>query len=361
MVDKEDVLFVGLGQSAVAWYRCYLPASAMDADHVGLHGDPPNVRWATGLVRVPGEEIKQSTIPNFADYKVVVLQQPKGRGWAEIIRALRDRGVRVIYEVDDYIHGIHKQQDHDFREGFGKKDLPEWELCMRMSDALVASTEYIARRYRKFNRRTFVCENAIDLKRYAVTRPERSTVNIGWSGATGHTLSMAPWLSAVARAMHRHDNVCFVSIGQDFATAVESAAPDGRFAGRTITVPFAAVEQYPAAMTLMDIALGPARHTQFYAGKSDLRWLEAGALGIPIIADPFVYGKIRDGYDGFHWAPQVDKGADAYMDELLDDLIDDEALRTDVGGNARRLVQEQRSFPTAVDQWREVFEEVVNG
>lgn len=359
MIDKEDILFVGLGQSAVAWYRCYLPAMAMDADHVGLYGEPPKVRWATGLVRVPGKDIKQSAIPRFTDYKVVVLQQPRGRGWAEVIRTLRDRGVKVIYEIDDYIHGIHKQQDHDFREGFAKKELHEWELCMRMSDAIIASTEYIARRYRKFNKRTFVCQNAIDLKRYELTKPERSTVNIGWAGATGHTLSMKPWLDGVLRAMDRHDNVCFVSIGQDFASAIQRARGGQEWHDRTISVPFAAVEQYPGAMTLLDIALGPARHTQFYAGKSDLRWLEAGALGIPIIADPFVYGAIRDDFDGFHWSPET--RSDETLDALLDELIEDEEVRTEVGENAREVVEKERSFPLAAEQWIEVFEEVVNG
>jgi hypothetical protein len=53
-------------------------------------------------------------------------------------------------------------------------------------------------------------------------------------------------------------------------------------------------------MTMIDVALAPAGKTGFHRAKSDLRWLEAGALGIPVIASPELYHDIEHGVTGSH-------------------------------------------------------------
>jgi glycosyltransferase involved in cell wall biosynthesis len=342
-IDPSEVCFVGLGTSAVCYYRVLLPAKALGADWCGLIGEPPRCGWATGIAR------GQSRMPPLQEYKVVVIQQPRGNGWLNVIRELQDRGVKVLYEIDDYLHSIRKAEDHSFKEEFTKDKLAEYEKCMRVCDGLIASTEYIARRYRKFNQNTYVCENGLDMARYDLTRPTRPMVNIGWAGATGHTRAIANWLPAVARIMRDHDDTGFVSIGQPFAEPFKKAFPN-----RAVAVPFAAIEQYPGALTMVDIALAPAGKGGFFRGKSDLRWLEAGALGIPIIADPAVYPKIEHGVTGFH-AENTQQ-----VDELLERLVGDEALRTTVGANVERYVREERSIEVLAKNWMDVFEQVVN-
>jgi hypothetical protein len=37
---------------------------------------------------------------------------------------------------------------------------------MKACDAMIVSTPWLAKRYRKFNSRIFVCKNGIDTKRY---------------------------------------------------------------------------------------------------------------------------------------------------------------------------------------------------
>lgn len=339
---EDDVLFVGLGQSAVGWYRCYLPALFLGADWAGIVGEPGRWAMTTGLVE------RQTKMPDFANYEVVVLQQPFGGKWLTLIREMQDMGIKVLFEVDDYLHSIRKQDDHDFQDHFDKAHLKRLELCMRVCDGLIVSTEFIARKYRAFNRRVFVCENGLDTARYRLTRPPRPTVNIGWAGATAHADAMAPWLQAVAQVMAERPNTCFVTIGQDFAATLKP-----EFGNRCISTPFTLIETYPSAMTMFDIALAPAGRKNFHKGKSDLRFLEAGALGVPCIADPSTYPYIVDGETGF-WAETPDLAF-----EVILDLVDDEELRTSVGASAQRYVREQRDMSIACEQWRAVFEEVV--
>lgn len=337
-------LFIGMGDTAVGWYRCYLPALTLGADWIGVAGEWPALRYITGLVG------GNTVMPLLEDYDVVVLQQPRGEGWRKTIRGLQSRGITVLFEVDDYLHAIGKMPGHDFREHFGAKDIAGLERNMRIADGVIVSTPYLARKYAKFNERVFVCPNGIDVGRYNLTRPARETCTIGWAGATGHWRAFAPWGRQVGVVMRDHPGVCFVSIGQPFAEALEE-----HFPGRTISVPFTLTDTYPAAMTLMDVALAPAGKGQFFRGKSDLRWVEAGALGIPVIADPEVYPDIVHGVTGFHAASPQEAG------HLMRELVLDPQLRIAVGEAAREEIRATRDMRVTSQAWARAFTEMRMG
>lgn len=343
-LDPSRILFVGLGKSAVGWYRCYLPAMHMGADWVGLAGEPPEQLFQTGLVK------GKSSMPNYDDYDVVVLQQPRGAGWFRIIKRMQASGVKVVFEVDDYLHAIHKMSDHDYKQWFGPHELKRLELNMRACDALCCSTEYIARRYHRFNQNVWICRNGVDLGRYALTRPPRPTVNIGWAGATGHNRAVQPWLQEVANVMHERPATTIVTIGQAYADGFLRAFPS-----RAISIPFTLIDTYPSAMTMFDIALAPAGKGAFFRGKSDLRWLEAGALGVPVIADPVTYPDIEHGVNGFHAATAVEAG------EIMRELVDDDELRLQTGLAAKEYVRTERDMRVAVRQWEAMFTELLPG
>jgi Glycosyl transferases group 1 len=339
-----DALFMGIGKSSVLWSRCALPAMHLGADWVGVRGQPPDVQVLTGIVR--GE----TQLPRYNDYRVVVIQQPYGRAWLRQINALRARGIKVLYEIDDYLHGVAKTPLHDYAKYFTPQRLAAHELCMRACDGIIVSTDYIARRYAKFNRNVYVCHNGLDVARYHLTRPERSTVNIGWAGATGHMRMLVPWINETLTVMREHPDTCFIAIGEPGV-----AAPINQLLGgeRALGIPFCPLECYPAAMCMLDIALAPAGQSAWYRAKSDLRWLEASALGIPVIADPTVYAEIEDGVTGFTVAtPRA-------MADVLRVLVETPELRWAVGQEARAYVYEHRTSVDAALQWAEVFDAVV--
>jgi glycosyltransferase involved in cell wall biosynthesis len=340
--DPADVLMVGISSSAVMYYRVLLPAHALGVDYVGVWGEPPEVAYRTGLVA------GKSVMPDFTRYKLVVLQQPRGEGWLKIIRALRERGTVVVYEVDDYLHGIKLVPGHAFIDKFQNKDLSEYEKCMKACDAMIVSTPFLASVYRHFHKRIFLCENGIDLARYDLTRPGRTSTNVGWAGATGHTQGVVPWLTAIGELMDERPFLNFVSIGMPYAQAYHEHF-DKR---RAIATPFAAIEQYPAAMTMLDVAIAPGGETGFHRAKSDLRWLEAGALGIPLVGHPDIYRHIVHGVTGFHARNARE------AKPLIAELVDDKGLRMTLGENARSVVRANRDMHVMSDGWRQVFNEL---
>jgi hypothetical protein len=341
-MEIPKTLFMSRGNKGPAWYRCALPALALDADWTCYVGTPPNANFVYGRIE------RSLTLADVPDYDVVVIQQPRGAEWLGAIRDWQRAGVVVLADVDDWLRGIRKRKDHDFNDMFGRKTIEEFELCMRAVDGIICSTPWLAERYASLNPRTYLCRNGIDLKRYALTVPERDYVGIGWSGATGHKIAMQPWLDQVAAVMREGDAVHFVSVGQRFA---DELAPEFG-AERCISVPFTALDTYSASMTLYDIALAPAGDSSFYRGKSDLRWLEASAIGLPLVADPTVYPDIEHGVTGFHASTPAEVG------EIVRELVDDEALRLRVGAAAKAYVTEHRSAQVAAEQWATVLREV---
>lgn len=334
-IDWSRVLFMGKSDQAVCYYRALLPAMALGADWVGLRGEPPKFIFTTGLV-------KNGTLsPDLTDYDIVVIQQPKGRNWKRLIRLLQEQGTTVLYEIDDYLHGIPKRPDHDFKHLFTKEVLAAHESCMRAADGLIVSTPYLGFRYAEFNERVYLCRNGLDTSRYDLTLPERNATNIVWAGSTGHREGATEWLQMVAVLMREHDELGLVTIGQAFADALEP-----HFPGRALSIPWTIVDIYPAAMTHGDIAIAPAPKGLWGKAKSDLRWLEASALGIPVVADPDLYPDIEHGVTGFHA-----HGKDEIY-EQLEDLILDPDLRLQVGARAREVVRETRSIGKMADQWR---------
>jgi glycosyltransferase involved in cell wall biosynthesis len=342
-MSLPKTLFLSRGSTAVSWYRCALPALALDMEWVCYdRAEPPHTKLVWGRTQT------SLTFADIAGYDVVVVQQPRGAAWLKAIRAWQAQGIVVLYEVDDWLRGIRKKDDHDFADKFGRDVIADSELCMRAADGVICSTEWLAERYKSVNPNTYLCRNGLDVKRYALTRPRREHVTIGWAGATGHANSMRPWLDEVATVLRERPQACFVSIGQKFAdTLVPEFGPE-----RALSVPWAPFDTYPAAMTLMDVALAPAGQDNFYRGKSDLRWLEAGALGIPLVADPVVYPEIEPGVTGFHAASPSE------VREQLLRLVDDRGLRERVGAAAKAHVLEQRNALVAAESWAAVLREV---
>jgi glycosyltransferase involved in cell wall biosynthesis len=343
MTESPRSLFVARRRTAVAWYRCVLPAEHLGSDWIAIEDKTRDVEQVSGPRPIPWAQ--------WPDYDVVVLQQPRGSAWLGRIRELQGAGVRVLFEIDDYVHGVRKSRDHDFKGAFGKQALREIELAMRAADGLICSTVWLARRYRAFNPRTYVCRNGLDLGRYAMTLPVREAAVIGWAGGTGHKDAVRPWLAAVADVMRARPDVRFHSVGQPFHKVLAREFGEQRCTG----TPFTSLDTYPAAMTHADIAIAPAGPGNFFRGKSDLRFLEAAALGQAVVGDPVVYPTIEPGVTGLH------ASTPAEAREHLFALVDDRAERERLGANARAYVARERDMRVMARQWQHVLAAVAVG
>jgi glycosyltransferase involved in cell wall biosynthesis len=344
-VDIPKTVFLGLGASVVSYYRCFLPAISLGAEYATWAADDAGTIHLTGGLGSPPPSL--ADLPN---YEVVIVQYAAGKSWLRKMRELQNQGVVVLYEIDDYFQSARKSKTHEMAHKFGAERIRDLEMGMRAADGVICSTAYIARRYRSFNDRTWECNNGIDLNRYEGTKPDRGDmVTLGWAGGVGHKASLARWEPAIRNVLRARDNVRFVSVGHPAAAAfVEEFGHE-----RAIAYPSSSIEVYPASMKLFDIAFAPSAENNQFRGKSDLRWLEASALGIPLVAHPDVYPDIEDGVTGLHAREVAD------VEAALLRLVDDAGLRERIGRQAHADVAENRRIEVAAQSWAGVLREVV--
>ncbi len=345
-LTSEDVLFLGRTHSVVSWYRTGSPALTLGCDWKGGFGPPDDFTILADLSRNPFEP------PNYDSYKIIVLQQAFGAVWANCIRKWRERGIKVLYEIDDYIHGVHKIPGHAGAKAFAKSKLPAYERCMEAADGLICSTDFLAQKYRKFHKgNVWVCRNGIEGYRYKdLELPKRDTIHIGWAGGEGHQGNVQPWLRQIEQLMTAEERLRFFSVGLDFVGTMPKKLQE-----RSIHIPFVLMELFPGVLTNFDIGIAPAGRSFFYQGKSDLRWLETGALGIPLVADPLIYKDIVDGKTGMHASDPV------RAKQSIASLMINEEWRLEIGANAREYILNNRTMEHVCSDWERAFLGVTAG
>lgn len=336
-LGPQDVLFMGMGRTAVAWYRCFLPALALKADWVGYGDEPPDFTFQTGYVRADLQD------PVFTDYKIIVIQQPRGEAWRAWIAEQQALGIKVLYDIDDDLHAVSRMKAHTKRFEIARH-IKDYELVMRQVDGIIVSTDVLAQRMARFNKHIWVCEAGIDMERYQLERLRRAhTKMIGFAGGYGHEVSLTPWLPALEAVM-RTTTAKFMCAGVSYADKIKTE----------VVIPFTQVEMWPSVLANFDVLLAPGGNNGFFRAKSELKWIEASAMGIPVIASPVPFHSIEHGRTG------VVARTAGEVEDWLHKLLGSPDLATQIGQQAREHVLERYHIRNTVEQWITVFEEVID-
>lgn len=335
----SKILWIAKSNSAQAYYRCALPANALDQDWAGYNHLPPGFGGVmqTGNIYRP---------PVIEDYENIVVQMVRGDTWLEAIKSWQKIGIKVYYEIDDFVHGVSRIKDHRFRQSFNKKAVKEYEAVMKVCDGIICSTPFLANQYKKYNSNIHVCHNYIDTPRYDIEKPDNGdNIILGWSGGTGHTMAMKTWFTKVYELVGIYSNLKFISSGARYGDELAKYYPD-----KSMAVPWTQLENHPYQISIFDIAMAPSHDSKYFKSKSDLRWLESAAIGIPVIANPITYPYIEDGVTGL-----LANTAEEF-EHQLDRLIASKDLREEIAGNAKEFVKTNRDIRGGCQAWVEVFE-----
>ena len=231
-------------------------------------------------------------------------------------------------EFDDYIFSIprHNPAWGAYHPGTGFTRIALRQI--KESDALICSTPYLADLYRPFNARVHVVENTIDVDLWEKAVPGDKTTTIGWMGGGTHNEDHEMMQDAVLEVLEKCPNSRFHYIS--------GGPPPGAYRHPRISWDhdFKAIDKYPRWMSRkgFDIGIAPLVDNEFNRGKSNLRWLEYSAMGIPTVASPVVHFQrsIRHGETGF-----LARSRAEWVD-LLMKLVREPELRENIGGAARR-------------------------
>jgi glycosyltransferase involved in cell wall biosynthesis len=257
------------------------------------------------------------------DFPILVAQRMGYPGFQmQWLKMWRDH--KLVWETDDDLWSIDPTNVRAATV-FTPEFLAAVEQCARTAHMVTVSTEPLAEVMSRFNSNVVVLPNHIDGALLDIERPQRDRLTIGWAGGDSHWRDweyVAPYLR---RFLARNPEVGFHNIGYDFRRAAKLDLTQARYTGWS---PF--IFDYYRNIDF-DIGLAPLVPSVFNRSKSHIKALEYAALGIPVIAsDVAPYRNfVIDGVTGFLVS------RDHEWEQRLRDLVNDEAMRTEMGAKAK--------------------------
>lgn len=289
--------------TACGYYRIRLPFDAMkshglDASYATLGEAPPGSIIVGQRVGSPG------------------LSVPWLKLW---------RDHRIVWETDDDLWAVNALNRRAVRH-FTPEVLDALEQVARIAHMVTVSTEPLADVMRRFNDHVVVLPNHVDDRLLDIERPRRDRVTVGWAGGDSHHVDWLHVAPTVRRFIARNPSVDLHTIGANYQIAARIPKAQSRHTGWS-----ANLFDYYRSIDF-DIGIAPLAPIEFNRSKSHIKALEYAALGIPVIAsdrEPY-RDFVVDGVTGFLVRHPHE------WERRLRDLVNDEAMRTEMGAAAKR-------------------------
>lgn len=364
MSKRLRVAYVPTNVSGVAHYRVRQPADALKK--IGID---TAVLWysASHYSMHPWEEdiLSQELGPSICRDVDMACQ------WADVVvwmglhtphtldffRDMKAKhGKPFITEMDDYIFSIPASNIAStvYSPGSGLTQILIQQ--MKASDALVVSTPYLADLYRKLAKRVYVVENCIDLPlwdRSASPASARRGLTIGWMGGGSHGDDFRVVEPAIRQIQQKFKNTHFTFVSGGLKPTFLDGIPRLKWIHD-----FRSIDKYPKWISKFgfDIGIAPLQDNNFNRAKSNLRWLEHSALGIPCVASPLPHFResIRHEVTGY-----LANNTEDFV-EYISRLVLAPKLRDTIGTAARQEVKDKWNLKTQAMKYKAAIEDVLN-
>jgi len=267
---------------------------------------------------------------------------------AKLIAEIKKRGKEIVFETDDLVYDPAFLVHMDYWRVMNALERKLYEhgvggeiLADPYVKTATTSTSFIAEKLREKGKRVFVVPNRLPESDVAIVEalsPERKkwleeeagdTVTVGYfSGTAGHDKDFATITDPLLRLLEKHGNLCLLIVGP---LVLDDRF--GVFADRIDRLQYVPRRDHFGNVAAVDINIAPLEiGNPFCEGKSELKFFEAGILGVPTVAAATRTFReaIQDGEDGFVAA------TDAEWEEKLGRLIADRNLRSRIGEQARK-------------------------
>jgi hypothetical protein len=214
------------------------------------------------------------------DPETIVLQRQFGEASFEAMRRMKlfSRAFKV-YELDDYLPNLPLKNAH--RQHMPRDILKSLRRGLSMVDRFVVSTQPLAEAFAGLHEDIRVVENRLPVSWWTGLQAERRVgprPRVGWAGGAGHTGDLE-LITDVVRELANEVDWVFFGMCPDSIRPFVKEVHCG-----------VAIECYPQALASLnlDLALAPVEQNLFNECKSNLRLLEYGACGFPVICSDVV-------------------------------------------------------------------------
>jgi glycosyltransferase involved in cell wall biosynthesis len=264
---------------------------------------------------------------------------------AKLIARIKAENKEIIFETDDLVYdpAFLKHMDYFtqmnalerklYENGVGGEILadPYVKVC-------TVSTTFLADKLREKGKQVFVVRNRVSQEDVrlsaeilAVVKKDEDITRVAYfSGTPSHNKDFVTITEALMALLEKYSQMRLVLVGP-----LDDGDQLQKFSERIERIRFLPRAKYFEAIANVDINLAPLEiGNPFCEAKSELKWIEAGLVGVPTVAAGTGTFKeaIADGVDGFvagtteEWAEKIGK------------LIIDERLIKQMGEKARETI-----------------------
>lgn len=240
----------------------------------------------------------------------------------------------TIYTLDDVITKL--DPSNPFFKNFSSDSRNRLKYALSRCDRMVVSTDFLAELYKHLNPDIRVVPNRLEMEKWLPLRPTKRTANkprIGWSGGTTHQGDLMLLEEVIKQTRDEADWVFFGMCPNEIRPLVAESHP------------FVALNDYPAFLASLsfDIGVAPLADTIFNRGRSNLRLLELGILGIPVVCTDI---------EPYRNSPAclVSNTVESWVSALRERIHDTNG-REEEGRRMRRWVMEHFLLENHLDQW----------
>jgi glycosyltransferase involved in cell wall biosynthesis len=305
-------------------YRVIKPFSALK-EHGMVDG-----MMSIGLLQVPDLER--------LDPDVIVLQRQIGDERLDAMRRIKKFSrAFTIYELDDYLPNLPLKSVH--RPQMPKDILKSLRKGLSFVDRFTVSTAPLAEAFAGLHGDIRVVENRLPVDWWSGLSSKRQRgrkPRVGWAGGVSHTGDLE-LITDVVKELAGEVEWVFMGMCPDRIRPYVHELHAG-----------VAIDQYPVALARLDLdlALAPVEQNLFNECKSNLRLLEYGACGFPVVCSDLVC------YQGALPVTRVKNRFKDWVDAIRMHVSDLEASAR-MGDELRRQVQDSWMLDGAnIEAWR---------
>jgi glycosyltransferase involved in cell wall biosynthesis len=240
----------------------------------------------------------------------------------------------LVYQLDDLFTDMPSMSS--LRSGVPADARSYLARALRDCDRLVVSTDYLAEAYRDYIGDIRVVPNRLERDVWLPLKSRRRTTpkpRVGWAGGTAHAGDLRLIIDVVAATSKEIDWVFMGMCPDELRPYIKEFHP------------FTSYDEYPARLAALnlDLAVAPLEQIPFNRGKSNLRLLEYGVLGIPVVCtdiDPYQNSP----------ACKVPNNSRAWLNSIRERAHDPVAAALE-GEQMRRWVLEHYILEDHLDEW----------
>ena len=353
------VYYIGNTYMGCYYVRCYLPMmhNGWKGTHYGL---------AKNKIKDP-----RLVTQEILDSDVVVFHRANTNWHHRVGMMAKEAGKKIVFDNDDTYklddtHPFFGLDEKGFEENKERVNNVTNNFILN-SDLITCSTEYLAKEYRELNKNVVVLPNYVDPDDWdEPLRNEGDKVRIGIVGSVAYHHDFAE-IKDVIKKLHDNPKIQLVLFGlwkgvkRDENKLVDAVLhKEYDFWDSLPNIEHMAwCEMSDYFDTLnelkLDLMLIPRRENGFNKAKSNIKFLEAGMLEIPVVASSFPdapYEKDIDGTNGV----LVKKGED--WEEKVMDLVNNKEKRREMGKKAREYIIKNYNIADHYQEWETAYQKL---